>query len=147
MIRSILLYGILMALLVLVMKLLDYQFFTKSLSMEIYVGLVATFFTVLGIWLGWKLLERGGQKSNETPAAVLQDESMSLADPQEAGLSIREFEVLELIAKGHSNKEIAEQLFISANTVKTHSSNLFSKLGVQRRTQAVQKAREMRILR
>ena len=145
MIRSIILYGLLLATLVLVMKLLDYQFFTKSLSMEIYVGLVATFFTALGVWLGWKLLERNAARKEQI-ASVVQDNNVELVEPKDAGLSTREFEVLKLIAEGHSNKEIAEQLFISANTVKTHSSNLFSKLGVQRRTQAVQKARELRII-
>ncbi|MEL7532147.1 MAG: response regulator transcription factor [Bacteroidota bacterium] len=137
--KTIILYGVAMALLVLLMKFVDYRFLIRDISVEFYIGLVALLFTALGIWVGLKFtrpnpaLERSVPRSGEKPQKP--------AAIAELGLSKREMEVLELMAQGHSNQEIAEQLFISLNTVKTHTSKLFQKLSARRRTQAVQIAK------
>lgn len=121
------------------MKYIEYQFFTKSLSVEFYVGLVAIFFTSLGIWAGLKLTRKKVQIIG--PEFILDEAQLARLD-----ISKRELEVLQLMAQGLSNQEIADKLFVSLNTIKTHSSNLFLKLEVSRRTQAVQKARELRLI-
>lgn len=140
--KMILLYGLLMAALVWLLKYLDYRFLVRDLSIEIYLGIIAVICTALGIWMGLKLTR---------PKVIIQAESgdgFSLDEQtlSQLGISKREYEVLELMAQGLSNQEIANQLFISLNTVKTHSSNLFSKLEVKRRTQAVQRAKELQLL-
>jgi two-component system, NarL family, response regulator LiaR len=140
MIRTVVLYGLALALLIAVMKYIEYQFFAKSLSVEFYIGLVAIFFTSLGIWAGLKLTRKQVQYIG--PEFTLNEAELTRLD-----ISKRELEVLELMASGLSNQQIADKLFISLNTIKTHSSNLFLKLDVSRRTQAVQKARELRIIR
>jgi two-component system, NarL family, response regulator LiaR len=134
-------YGTILALLVILLKWLDYRFIVKDVSLEIYIGIIASMCAILGIWMGLKLTN---PKVVYTTGEVdfVQDESKIKA----LGLSQRELEVLELIAKGHSNQEIADALFISLNTVKTHSSSVFAKLGVNRRTQAVKQAKENRII-
>ena len=139
--KTILAYGGILALLVILIKWLDYRFIIKDVSLEIYVGIIASLCAILGIWMGLKLTNPKVVYTT-TELDFIQDESKI----KELGLSQRELDVLELIAKGHSNQEIAEALFISLNTVKTHSSSLFSKFGVNRRTQAVQHAKENRII-
>lgn len=139
--KTILAYGGILALLVILIKWLDYRFIIKDVSLEIYVGIIASLCAILGIWMGLKLTNPKVVYTT-TELDFIQDESKI----KELGLSQRELDVLELIAKGHSNQEIADALFISLNTVKTHSSSLFSKLGVNRRTQAVQHAKENRII-
>jgi len=137
--KTILLYGIAMAVLIALLKFIEYRFFVRDLSLEVYVGLLAVFFTGIGIWAGLRLTRRGVVVPN--PDFRL-DETLL----KDHGISKREYEVLQLIARGLSNQEIAEQLFVSLSTVKTHSSNIFLKLGASRRTQALQKARELGIL-
>jgi len=137
--KTILLYGIAMAVLIALLKFIEYRFFVRDLSLEIYVGLLAVFFTGIGIWAGLRLTRRKVVVPN--PDFRL-DETLLKGH----GISKREYEVLQLIARGLSNQEIAEQLFVSLSTVKTHSSNIFLKLGASRRTQALQKARELGIL-
>ncbi|MFQ5708528.1 MAG: response regulator transcription factor [bacterium] len=139
--RTVFIYGALLAILVVLLRVLEYRFFVRELSIEIYVGLVALLFTALGIWIGLKIIDR--QKSK----ARFQDGLDGLVVHSEKlksyGISERELEVLELMAKGYSNQEIANKLFVSLHTIKTHCSNLYSKLDVNRRTQAIQKAREI----
>ncbi len=140
--KMIVLYGLLMAVLLWVLKFMDYRLFVHDISMEIYIGLIAAIFTGLGIWMGLKLTR---------PKAVIEPSQLEVfeLDPNKLaaiGMSKREYDVLELMAQGLSNQEIADKLFISLNTVKTHSSNLFMKLDVKRRTQAVQHAKELGIL-
>lgn len=130
-----------MALLVILLKITEYHFFARHFSLEVYLGLVALLFTVLGIWLGWRLTNRPSPEVSPPPAAELPERLRQL------GISSREWEVLQLIAEGLSNQEIARTLFISLNTVKTHTSNLFAKLDVQRRTQAVQRAHSLGLLK
>ena len=140
--KTILLYGLAMAALVLLMKYVDYRFFVHDISMEIYLTIIAAICTALGIWMGLKLTN---------PKVVVKKEQLESFELDEhklneIGMSKREYDVLELMAQGLSNQEIADKLFISLNTVKTHSSNLFMKLDVKRRTQAVQQAKEIGIL-
>ena len=137
MIRSILLYGIALATAAFLLQWLEYQTLVRSYATELYVLLVAVLFTGLGIWVGYRLTGRGesdGFEKNTRALAAL-------------GISDREYEVLVLLAGGHTNKEIADRLFVSPNTVKTHLANLYGKLEVSRRTQAIHKAKALRLIR
>jgi DNA-binding CsgD family transcriptional regulator len=137
--KTIALYGLALAGLVAILKFVEYRFFVQDLALEFYLGIVAILFTGLGIWAGLKLTRK---------KVIIADPNFKL-DPatlDRLGISNREYEVLELIAQGLSNQEIADKLFVSRNTVKTHSSNLFLKLNAKRRTQAIQKAKELRLL-
>ena len=141
--RTVWLYGLALALLLIVLRAVEYRFLVRDLRIEFYVGIVATLTLGLGLWIGSKVFNK-----KAIVQVVAEDEKKE--DPeiglQKLGISPREYEVLQLIAEGHSNQEIAERLFISLNTVKTHSSKLFAKLDVKRRTQAVQKAKELNLL-
>lgn len=138
--RTIILYGLALATLVFVLKYLEYRLFVRDLSIEFYVGLVALFFTGLGVWAGLKLTRK--QKIVLVGPEFILNES----ELQRLGISKREHEVLEWMATGLSNQEIADKLFVSLNTVKTHTSNLFIKLDVTRRTQAIRKGKELRLI-
>jgi two-component system, NarL family, response regulator LiaR len=139
MIRTVLGYGITLAVLIALLKYVEYRFLVRDFSEEFYIGVVAIIFTGLGIWVGPRLARR--KLVVVRPEFVLDEAALQLL-----GISKREHEVLELMAQGHSNQEIAEKLFVSVNTVKTHLANLFLKLEVNRRTQAVQKAKELRLI-
>jgi DNA-binding CsgD family transcriptional regulator len=137
--RDILLFGLSGGLLIAVLKLAEYRFLVLEHSVEIYGALVAALFAALGIWLGQTL-------TRKKPAVIIRQVPVPMAGPfavdekrqRELGITPRELEILALIAGGLSNREIAARLFVSENTVKTHSSRLFDKLGAKRRTQAVQ---------
>src|ERR1041384_2309787 len=139
--KTIIIYGLAMAVLIALLKYLEYSYFIRELSIEIYIGIVAITFVVLGVWVGTRL---AGIRTVTVP----QEGEFALDEGvlKRLGISKREYEVLELISQGLSNQEIAEKLFVSLSTVKTHSSNLFAKLDASRRTQAVQRARELRLL-
>ncbi len=137
--RTIFLYGLVLAVLVFLLKYLEFRLIVRDLSIEFYVGLVAVFFTALGIWAGWKI-------TGKQVVVVGQEFSLNEIELQRLGISKRELEVLALMAQGLSNQEIADKLYVSLNTIKTHSSNLFLKLEVSRRTQAIQKAKELRLI-
>jgi DNA-binding CsgD family transcriptional regulator len=143
--RTVIVYGLLGGLLIAALKLIEYRFLVLEHSLEIYGGLVALIFASLGIWLGIKMTWRPVEKEivviRETaPFAVNQKRLEQL------GITPREHEILTHIAAGLSTREIAEKLFVSENTVKTHSSRLFDKLDARRRTQAVQIAKEQGII-
>jgi len=143
--REILLYGLCGGLLITVLKLTEYRFLVVEHSIEIYGGLVAALFAGLGIWLGLRLTRRKAQVAPHPTSAG----GPFTADEQrlnELGITPRELEILGLIAAGLSNREIADRLFVSENTVKTHSSRLFDKLGARRRTQAVQIGKMARLI-
>lgn len=145
--RHVLIYGLIGGILIAVLKWTEYRFLVIEHSIEIYGGLIAATFAVLGIWLGLKLTGRQ-QKVVIREVAVPAGEPF-IADErkrEELGITRRELEILELIAQGMSNREIAEKLFVSENTVKTHSSRVFDKLGAKRRTQAVQLGKEFGLL-
>ena len=137
--KTILLYGVAMAALTGILKFIEYRFLVRDLSLEFYIGLVAVLFTGLGIWAGLRLTRRKVVIANP-------DFKLNEAELQRLGISKREYEVLELMAQGLSNQEIADKLFVSLNTVKTHSSNLFMKLDARRRTQAIHRAKELGLL-
>lgn len=122
-----------------VLQWLQYTYLIRALSVEFYIGIVAMLFAGLGIWAGLKITRKKIIMIN--PDFKLDERQLT-----RLGISTRELEVLRLIAAGHSNQEIAEKLFISLNTVKTHTSNLFQKLNVTRRTQAIQKAKELNLI-
>ena len=169
--KTILLYGLLGGVLIAGLKLIEYRFLVVEHSIEIYGGIVALLFSGLGIWLGLKLTRTREtvvvrevpvevpvtievpvpvevRVPVEVPVAVEVPVRVSepfVADPERArrmGITPREMEILEAIAAGLSTREIAARLFVSENTVKTHSSRLYDKLGARRRTQAVQIAKE-----
>ena len=145
--RHVLIYGLIGGILIAALKWTEYRFLVIEHSIEIYGGLTAATFAVLGIWLGLKLTgtkERVVVKEVLVPAGepFVPDERKR----EDLGITRREFEILELIAQGMSNREIAGKLYVSENTVKTHSSRVFDKLGAKRRTQAVQLGKEFGLL-
>jgi DNA-binding CsgD family transcriptional regulator len=143
--KTIILYGIAMAVLIGLLKYLEYNYFVRDLSIEFYIGAIAIMFVALGIWVGMRLTRAKTVVVTEMIPGTSEFEH-NPAKLKNLGISPREYEVLELISQGLSNQEIAEKLFVSLSTVKTHSANLFMKLDVSRRTQAVQKARELRLI-
>lgn len=140
--RTVILYGVILAFLIFFLKFIEYRFFVRDLSLEFYLGLVAVLFSVVGIWAGLKIT----RKKIVVLAAPGTEFRIDEEKLKQLGISKREYEVLELMASGLSNQEIADKLFVSLNTIKTHSSNLFLKLEVKRRTQAIQKAKELRLI-
>lgn len=140
--RDILLFGLCGGLLITLLKLTEYRFLVVEHSTQIYGGLIAAIFAGLGIWLGLTLTRKSVQPSPPANGPFTPDEQRI----SELGITPRELEILGLIAAGLSNREIAERLFVSENTVKTHSSRLFDKLGARRRTQAVQLGKEARLI-
>jgi len=145
--KHILIYGLCGGVLIVLLKLVEYRFLVVEHSVEIYGGLIALVFAVLGIWLGLKLTKKKETiVVKEVQVSAAQTFALNQARLQELKITRRELEILELIAGGLSNREIAERLFVSENTVKTHSSRLFDKLSAKRRTQAVQLAKEFGLI-
>lgn len=145
-----LLYGVILALLLFLLKWLELRFMIIDHAIEIYIGAIALIFTGLGIWLALRLstprvrtvvVEKEVYINNNNTPFVMNEAAL-----QQLGLSKRELEVLQLIAEGLSNQEIAGRLFVSLNTVKTHSSRLFEKMDVRRRTQAIEKAKRLQLI-
>lgn len=142
------LYGLAGGVLIALLKLLEYKHFVRAYPTEVFGGLVAVIFSALGIYFGVRWAgarEVVVVKEVRVPAEGPADGPF-VADAgklKELGITPREHEILGLIAAGLSNREIGARLFISENTVKTHSSRLFDKLGVSRRVQAVQRGREL----
>jgi DNA-binding CsgD family transcriptional regulator len=137
--RQIVVWGAAGGILIALLKLIEYKHFVQEYPSELYGGLVALIFTAVGIYLGLRWTR------SARPAAA----PAFVPDPSKAravGLTPREHEILGLIAQGLSNREIGEKLFVSENTVKTHSSRLFEKMQVNRRVQAVQRGRELGLI-
>lgn len=144
--KLILIYGLCGGLLIAALKLIEYRFLIVEHSIEIYGGLVAAVFAAVGIWLGLKLAKKKETVVVREVAVAALPFSVNQARLRELGITPREHEILQLIATGLSNREIAEKLFVSENTVKTHSSRLFEKLSAKRRTQAVQIGKELGLI-
>ena len=148
--KLVILYGAALAGIMFLLKWLEFRFVIIDHAFEIYIGAIALIFTSLGIWLALKLTKPKTQTViiekevylSKPPADIVPDDKTLL----KIGISKREWEVLTLMAKGLSNQEIADHLFVSLNTIKTHSSNLFEKLDVKRRTQAIEKGKRLGIL-
>ncbi len=145
--RETILYGFMLAMLIALLKWLEFRLLIIDHAIEIYAGSIALIFTLLGIWLAMKLA-RPKTVVIEKEVAVRPPETFILneAEAERLSLSKRELDVLALMAAGHSNSEIAGKLFISLNTVKSHSSRIFEKLEVSRRTQAVEKGRRLSLI-
>jgi two-component system, NarL family, response regulator LiaR len=161
--RHVLIFGLVGGVLIATLQYTEYRFIIIEHSVEIYSGLVAILFSVFGIWLGLRIT-RGRETiretvvvrevcvPTETPAAApapnptLGPFAPNAARQQTLGITARELEILNLVARGFSNREIATQLFVSENTVKTHCARAFDKLGAARRTQAVQRGKELGLL-
>ena len=143
-----LIYGLCGGILIVLLRLIEFRFLVVEHSIEIYGGVIAAMFAGLGIWVGLKLTRKKEVvvvKEVPVPAAS-QPFALNEERLKDLGITRRELEILELIAQGLSNREIADKLFVSENTVKTHSSRLFDKLSARRRTQAVQIAKEMGLI-
>jgi DNA-binding CsgD family transcriptional regulator len=147
--KHIILYGVCLALLLFLLKWLELRLIIINHAFEVYIGAIAVIFTALGIWLALKLTkpkERTVIVEKEVYVHNGGEFTLNERELQQLGLSNRELEVLQLMAAGLSNQEIAGRLFVSLNTIKTHSSKLFEKMDVKRRTQAVEKAKRLRII-
>lgn len=143
--KTVIVYGLLGGVLIAVLKAIEYRFLVLEHSFEIYGGLIALLFSSLGIWLGLKVTRKSETVVvREVPVAgpFVRNERRL----EELGITPRELEILEAMAAGLSNREIAAKHFVSENTVKTHAARLFDKLSAQRRTQAVQRAKEAGLL-
>jgi len=146
--QSTIIYGICLALLLFLLRWLELRFVIFSHAMEIYIGAIALIFTGLGIWLALKLAKPRVETVVVEKEIYIKNTGFKINESefQKLGLSKRELEVLQLMAQGMSNQEIATRLFLSLNTIKTHSSRLFEKMEVSSRTQAIEKARRLLII-
>lgn len=145
--RHVLIYGLIGGILIALLKWMEYRFLVVEHSFEIYGGLIAATFAVLGIWLGLKLTTtRQTIVVKEVPVAAGAPFVLDDRKREDLGITPREMEILQLIAQGMSNREIAKKLYVSENTVKTHSSRVFDKIGAKRRTQAVQLGKQLGLL-
>ena len=163
--RHALIFGLVGGLLIVTLQYTEYRFVVIEHSVELYSALVAILFATFGIWLGLRIT-RGRETGRKTvvvetvvvkevlvpaeaPAPIASNKAPfapNAARQQTLGITARELEILTLVARGFSNREIATQLFVSENTVKTHCARAFDKLGAARRTQAVQRGKELGLL-
>jgi len=159
--RHVLIFGLVGGLLIATLQYTEYRFVIIEHSVELYSALVAILFATFGIWLGLRITRKGetGRETiretvvlkevlvpAEAPAPFTPNTARQQAQQKTLGITARELEILTLVARGFSNREIATQLFVSENTVKTHCARAFDKLGAARRTQAVQRGKELGIL-
>ncbi len=153
--RHVLIFGVVGGVLIAVLQYTEYRFVIMEHSVELYGALVAVLFATFGIWLGLRITRRRETIREmvvvrevlvPAEAPALEPFAPNTAQQQSLGITTREFEILTLIARGLSNREIATQLFVSENTVKTHCARVFDKLGAARRTQAVQRGKELGLL-
>jgi two-component system, NarL family, response regulator LiaR len=149
--RHVLIYGLIGGILIALLKWSEYRFLVIEHSFEIYGGLIAATFAGLGIWLGLKVTAKKQRVVVKEVHVLVPAPAGGPFIPNEKkredlGITPRELEILELIAQGMSNREIAKKLYVSENTVKTHSGRVFDKLGAKRRTQAVQMGKEFGLL-
>ena len=153
--RHVLIFGLVGGLLIAVLQYTEYRFIVIEHSIELYGALIAVLFAAFGIWLGLRITGRR-ETIRETvvvrevlipaDAPALEPFAPDTARQVSLGITARELEILTLVARGFSNREIATQLFVSENTVKTHCARAFDKLGAVRRTQAVQRGKELGLL-
>lgn len=146
--RHIILYGLLLAILVFLLKWLQWKFLIADNATDIYIGLIAVFFTILGVWIATQLIKPKTQTlivEKEVYVSCSDGFTMNEAELHKLNLSNREYDVLQLLTKGYSNAEIADNLCLSLSTIKTHVSNLLSKMDVKSRAQAIEKAKRLKI--
>jgi len=149
--RHVLIFGLVGGLLIATLQYTQYRFVVIEHSVELYSALVAVLFSAFGIWLGRRITRR--RETVVVKEVLVPAETVAVApfapnsaQVQTLGITARELEILALVARGLSNREIATQLFVSENTVKTHCARVFDKLGAARRTQAVQRGKELGLL-
>ncbi len=138
--KTILIYGLSLAALIGLLRLIEYRYLIHDLTLEFYVGAIALVFTALGVWAGLQLTRKRTVLANSNFV-------LNATELGRLGISPRELEVLDLMSCGLSNQEIADHLFVSLHTVKSHTASLFLKLDVRRRTQAIRKAKELQLIR
>ena len=137
--KEMLYYGLIIALVILLVKGADYNLFSKHISTEVYTSVLIVLFTGLGLWFGLRFT---------SPKVVVETQVVEDLNPillKTHGISNREYEILHLVTLGHTNQQIADQLFLSLSTVKSHLQNTYQKLDVKNRTQAIQKAKQLSI--
>lgn len=147
--RHTILYGLILAILVFTLKWLQWKFLVVDNAIDIYVGLIAVFFTVLGIWVATQLVKPKVEiviVEKEIIVTRPEESTINETELKKLNLNNREYEVLQLLAKGQSNADIATNLFLTVSTIKTHVSNLYFKMGVKSRTQAITKAKQLKII-
>jgi len=134
--KIVLIFSLLILALILLFQIGKYTVLSGNLKLEIFVAIVAIIFFFVGIYLNKKSLHKKQTLSYQIDSRKI----------EKLEISKREYEVLQLISKGYSNKEIAEQLFLTESTIKTHVSNLLVKLNAKRRTQAIEIAKALKII-
>ena len=147
--RHALIFGLAGGFLIAILQYFEYRFVIIEHSVEIYTAIVAILFAIFGIWLGLRITRRRETivvREVTVPAPAPEPFTPNVANQQSLGITARELEILTQIAGGCSNREIAAQLFVSENTVKTHCARAFEKLGAARRTQAVRRCKELGLL-
>ncbi|MEL1243157.1 response regulator transcription factor [Flavobacterium sp. DGU11] len=147
--KEVILYGACLALLLFLLRWFEFRFLILSNSLEIYIGLIAVVFMGLGIWVALKLAKPKKETiviEKEIYIPAQKEFTFNESEAERLGLSKRELEVLQLLSEGLSNAEIAERLFVSLNTIKTHTSKIFEKLEVKRRTQAVEVGKRLGLI-
>lgn len=144
--KQIIFYGTALAVFLILLKWMEVRYVLVDEQLDTYIGLIAVIFTGLGIWLALKLRKPKVETVIVEKEVYLNDFSINEEEIKRLNLSKRELEVLQLMAEGLSNQEIAEKLFVSLNTIKTHSAQLFEKMEVKRRTQAVDLGKKLSII-
>jgi DNA-binding CsgD family transcriptional regulator len=147
--RFVLLYGFTLAILVLLLKWLQWKFVITDITVEVYAGLIAVFFTLLGVWIATQLIKPRVETivvEKEIYVTAPSELTVNTKELEKLKLSTREYEVLQLLVIGHSNADIAAALYLSLSTIKTHVSNIFLKMDVKSRTQAIERARRLKII-
>jgi two-component system, NarL family, response regulator LiaR len=147
--KATIIYSISLAFLLFLLKWLELRFIIFDHSFELYIGFIALIFTALGIWLALKLSKpkiKTVVVEKEVYVSRRENFAPDTALISQLELSKRELEILSLLAEGHSNQEIATKLFVSLSTIKTHLQNIFEKLDVKRRTQAIEKAKRLNLI-
>jgi NarL family two-component system response regulator LiaR len=144
--KQIILYGLVLAIFLFLLKWLEMRYVLVDQQLDTYIGIIAIIFTGLGIWLALKLRKPKVETIIVEKEIYLDNFSINEDEIKRLNLSKRELEVLQLMAEGLSNQEIAEKLFVSLNTIKTHTAQIFEKMEVKRRTQAVDLGKKLSII-
>lgn len=142
-------FGLALAILFFIVQWMEIRFLLFSNNLQIYILLIAILFSGIGIWIAGRIrTPKVETLVIEKPVFVnaTSDFEIDRNELSKRKISKRELEVLHLMAKGKSNQEIADELFVSLPTIKTHAANLFEKLDAKRRTQAVETAKRLRLL-
>jgi len=147
--KQTILYGIALAAIIFLIRWFEVRYVLADDQLDVYIGIIALLFTGLGIWLAIKLRKPKIETvviEKEIHLAPSSEFVLNETEIKRLNLSKRELEVLQLMALGLSNQEIADKLFVSLNTIKTHSAQIFEKMEVKRRTQAVDTGKKLGLI-